>query len=169
MSKTNWKSFYQLIKSTKPSKSKLLIAVFLTLISTAISLMIPLFIKNFIDTFNASRLDKMTVFLLLLFLIVQAVMSGISMYLLNKIGQEVVARLRKRLLKKYLALPVAYYDHNKSGEMVSRLVYDTGAIRAIVTYDAANFVNGILLIVGSFIILLMLDWKLTIFTVISLP
>lgn len=169
MSKTNWKSFYQLIKRTKPSKSKLSIAIFLTLTSTAISLMIPLFIKNFIDTFNASQLDKTTVFLLLLFLIVQAVISGISMYMLNKIGQEVVSRLRKRLLEKYLVLPVAYYDHNKSGEMVSRLVYDTGAIRALVTYDATNFVNGILLIVGSFIILLVLDWKLTIFTVISLP
>lgn len=167
--KSGWKSFYELIKSTKPSKLYLSIAIVLSLTSTGISLIIPLFIKDFIDNFDISQLNVTYVVFLLLFLIGQAIAFGVSMYMLNKLGQKVVANLRKRLLQKYLSLPIPYYDDNKSGEMVSRLVYDTGAIRAVMTYHASNFVQGILLIFGSVTIMLILDWKLTMFTIISLP
>src|SRR5690625_1904363 len=136
MKNAGWRSFYQLIKSTKPSKVYLSVAILLTLSSTGISLITPLFIKDFIDTFSLSQVNPMIVLLLLFLIIGQAVMFGLSMYMLNKMGQKIVANLRKRLLDKYLSLPVPFYDDNKSGELVSRLLYDTSAIRAVITYSA---------------------------------
>src|SRR5690625_973152 len=165
----NWRKFIDLVKQTKPSLWMIAIAVTMSLITTAVGLLIPLFTRNLVDHFSMASLKTSTVLLLVIAFILQAIAGGLSIYLLNYVGQNVVSQLRKRLWKKFLLLPVPFYDKNRSGEMSSRMTNDTAIIRGLITDHLTSFFTGIISIIGSVIILLILDWKMTLIMLISAP
>jgi len=164
-----WRDFIDLVKQTKPSKWMITIAVVMSLMTTAVGLMIPLFTRNLVDHFSMESLKMSTIILLVAAFIMQAVAGGLSIYLLNHVGQKVVARLRNRLWKKFLKLPIPFYDKNQSGEMISRMTNDTAVIRGLITDHLTSFFTGIISIIGSVAILLVLDWKMTIIMLIAAP
>src|SRR5699024_2246730 len=128
-----WRDFLHLIKETKPSKWMMAIALLLSVATTVVGLIIPLVTKNLVDHFSVEMIETSTVMLLLAAFIVQAVSSGVSIYLLNHVGQRVVASLRERLWKKFLQLPIPFYDRNRTGEMISRMTNDTAIVKNLIT------------------------------------
>lgn len=164
------RQFIRLVQQTKPSKLMIGIALALSLGTTGVGLLVPLFTKNLINDFSISSLSTERITLLVLAIIVQALASGFSIYLLNRIGQSVVAGIRDQLWKKLLVLPVSYFDEHPSGETVSRMTNDTTVVKGLISEHLSNFVTGIISIVGSMIVLFVLDWKMTLlmFTVIPL-
>ncbi|MGZ9583990.1 ABC transporter ATP-binding protein [Paenibacillus marinisediminis] len=165
----NWRQFARLIKDTKPSKLMLFTAVLLSVSSTVVSLFIPMFTKELVDGFTVSALEPLQIVALALAFVVQAIASGVSIYLLSLIGQRVVANLRDRLWKKLLVLPISFYDENKTGETVSRITNDTGIVKSFITEHLTSFFNGVISVVGSFIVLLYLDWQMTLIMLIVIP
>lgn len=166
---TNWKTFIQLIKDTKPPKLMIAIAMFMSVMATGAGLIIPLFTKNLVDNFSMASLKPSTIVILIIAFIAQAIAGGLSIYLLNYIGQHVVARLRSRLWDKFLKLPVPYYDGTRTGEMVSRMTNDTAILKGLITDHLTSFFTGIISIIGSITILLFLDWKMTIIMLVAAP
>ncbi|GEB32921.1 MULTISPECIES: ABC transporter ATP-binding protein [Brevibacillus] len=165
----NWRPFYQLIKATKPSKMKLGIALFMSIATTVVSLVIPMFTKDLVDSFTLSTISQGQIALLMIAFVAQAIASGLSIYLLNHVGQSIVAALRERLWKKLLVLPVAYYDNHRTGETISRMTNDTGVVRGLISEHLANFFTGIIAIIGSVATLLYLDWQMTLTMLIAVP
>ncbi|MGE8203489.1 ABC transporter ATP-binding protein [Heyndrickxia sp. NPDC080065] len=164
-----WKQFIQLVQQTKPSKLLLCIALILSVGTTIVGLCVPLFTKNLINDFSLSSLGTGKIILLVSAMIIQALASGISIYVLNHIGQSVVAGIRDRLWKKLLVLPVSYYDEHQTGETVSRLTNDTSVVKGLITEHLSSFLTGIISIIGSIIVLLILDWKMTLLMFIAIP
>lgn len=111
----DWRPFFQLIMQTKPSKLKIGVALFMSVATTLVSLVIPLFTKDLVDSFTLSSISRGQIVLLMVAFIAQAIASGLSIYLLNHVGQSIVAALRDRLWKKLLVLPVSYYDNHRTG------------------------------------------------------
>lgn len=111
-----WRQFIRLVQQTKPSKLMIVIALALSLGTTGVALLVPLFTKNLINDFSVSSLNAERITLLVSAIIVQALASGFSIYLLNRIGQSVVAGIRDQLWKKLLVLPVSYFDDHPSGK-----------------------------------------------------
>ncbi len=169
ISKKNFKKFIQLVKSTNPPKLLIVIALILTLSTTAVSLMVPLFTKNLVNNFTIDDLNKTTIALLVGAIILQALSGGFSIYILNRIGQSVVAGMRDRLWKKLLVLPVNYFDENPSGETVSRMTNDTTVVKTLISEHLANFLSGIISIIGAMIVLFILDWRMTTAMFIAIP
>lgn len=167
--KKDWKKFFDLLKQTKPSKWRLGVALLLSVMSTFGGLVIPLFTKDLVNSFTANSINYTTIIILAAAFVGQAVASGFSIYLLNYVGQGVVAQLRKRLWLKYLRLPIAYFDQTQTGKMISRMTNDTGIIKGLITDHVTNFFTGIISIIGSVVILLYLDWKMTLIMLISAP
>lgn len=165
----DWHRFITLIRETKPSKWMLSAALFLSVASTIGGLVIPLFTKNLVDSFSMASFDRTTIAILVAAFIAQAIAGGFSIYFLNHIGQSIVAGLRKRLWKKFLVLPVSYFDNHRSGEMISRMTNDTGVVKGLITDHLANFFTGIISIIGSIAILLYLDWKMTLIMLTAAP
>ncbi|WP_268624748.1 ABC transporter ATP-binding protein [Paenibacillus alvei] len=165
----NWRQFLRVINETKPSKLMLFIALLMSIGSTAVSLVIPMFTKGMVDNFSMSKLDTMQIVALAAAFIIQTVASGLSIYMLNLIGQRVVAGLRDRLWRKLLILPVSYYDENKTGETVSRITNDTGIVKGFITEHLSSFFTGIVSVIGSFIVLLYLDWQMTVIMLVVIP
>jgi len=164
-----WRQFIRLVQHTKPSKLLLGIALLLSVGTTLVGLLVPLFTKNLINDFSLSSLSTGRIILLVSAILIQAVASGISIYLLNNIGQSVVAGIRDRLWKKLLVLPIPFYDENQTGETVSRMTNDTVVVKGLITDHLANFLSGTISIIGSIIVLLLLDWKMALLMFIALP
>lgn len=168
-SQKGWRQFIQLVQHTKPSKLLIGIALLLSVSTTLVGLLVPLFTKNLINDFSLSSISTGRILLLVTAILIQAVASGISIYLLNHIGQSVVAGIRDRLWKKLLVLPIPFYDENQTGETVSRMTNDTAVVKGLITDHLANFLSGTISIIGSIVVLLLLDWKMALLMFIALP
>ncbi|MGG3467455.1 ABC transporter ATP-binding protein [Neobacillus pocheonensis] len=164
-----WHQFIGLVQQTKPSKLFISIALLLSVSTTLVGLLVPLFTKNLINDFSISALSTGKILLLVAALSIQAIASGVSIYLLSKIGQSVVAGIRDRLWKKLLVLPVGFYDEHQSGDTVSRMTNDTAVVKGLITEHLSGFITGIISIIGSLVVLLILDWKMTLLMFIAIP
>ncbi|AWG44820.1 multidrug ABC transporter permease (plasmid) [Priestia filamentosa] len=165
----DWRPFIDLIRQTNPSKPMLMGAILMSIATTIVGLFIPLFTKSLVDSFSLTSLNPGTIVVLVIAFIAQTISGGISIYLLNHVGQTVVANLRDRLWKKFLVLPIPYYDHHRTGEMLSRMTNDTGVVKGLITNHLTGFFTGIISIIGSITVLLIIDWKMTLIMLIAVP
>lgn len=165
----DWRSFINLLRQTKPPKLLLSIAILMSVATTCAGLIVPLFTKNLVDSFSLNTINQSQIITLGIAFLVQAIAGGLSIYLLNYTGQNVVASLRDRLWKKLLVLPVSYYDNSLTGETISRMTNDTGVVKGLITENLTNFFNGMISIIGSIVILLYLDWKMTLAMLLAVP
>ncbi|MEC0226602.1 ABC transporter ATP-binding protein [Paenibacillus alba] len=159
--KSNWRGFIRLLLQTNPPKLVLGIALGLSVISTLVGLVIPLFTKNVVDSFSIDSLNWLQISGMAIAFVASAVASGVSVYLLNLAGQRVVAGIRDRLWKKLLVLPVSYYDNHQTGDTISRMTNDTAVIKGLIAEHMSGFITGIIAIIGSIVVLLYMDWKMT--------
>lgn len=169
VSKPNASSFFRLMKETKPPLTLIIVSILLSVISTLVGLIIPMFTKNLVDGFSLASISRMQVVGLVAAFIGQTLAAGISIFLLNYIGQKVVAIIRDKLWKKLLALPVAYFDNNRTGESVSRMTNDTGVIKTFISEHVASFFSGIISVIGSVVVLIYLNWKMTLVMFLVIP
>jgi ATP-binding cassette subfamily B protein AbcA/BmrA len=167
--KGNWKQFFKLIRETRPSKLILGFAISFSVISTLVGLVIPMFTKNLVNSFSLSSISTGQIVLMAVTFILQAIMSGVSIYMMNYVGQKVVASLRERLWSKFLVLPIPYYDNHLTGETVSRMTNDTGVVKGLITEHLTSFFTGLISIIGAISILLYLDWQMTLVMLIAIP
>jgi ATP-binding cassette, subfamily B, bacterial AbcA/BmrA len=163
------KPFFSLMLSTKLPKLALTFGLITSIITTLFGLAIPLLTRNLVDGFSVSSISVPLMFLIGGVFILQAVIDGVSTYLLAAVGQKIVARLRERMWLKLLRLPVTYFDKTQSGESVSRVVNDTGIVRDLISQHFPRFITGIISIIGALIILLIMDWKMTLLMLVSVP
>ncbi|MFA9455383.1 ABC transporter ATP-binding protein [Halalkalibacter sp. AB-rgal2] len=163
------KPFFSLIFSTSIPKLALTLGLVGSFITTLVGLSIPLLTREMVDGFSAESLNLTLIGIIALVFIIQAVIDGFSTYLLAYVGQKIVASLRQRMWFKLLRLPVRYYDKKTSGETVSRVVNDTGIVKDLISQHFPQFVTGIITIIGAVIILFIMDWKMTLLMLISVP
>ncbi|MEQ2528738.1 ABC transporter ATP-binding protein [Bacillaceae bacterium CLA-AA-H227] len=163
------KAFWNLLKSSNPSKWIFTLAICLGLLETASSLVLPLFTRSLVDQLADSALEVGLIILLGLAFIVQTISSGFSYYFMTYLGESVVATIRKRLWDHIIHLPIPYFDEHESGETMSRVSQDTNTVKTLITQHLITFVTGIISIIGAVTILLIIDWKMTLIMIISVP
>lgn len=166
---TGLKPFFKLILSTNIPKAALIIGLIASVLTTLAGLVVPLLTKSLVDGFSTASLSKGLIALIVVAFIVQAVINGISTYLLTAVGQKIVARLREQMWLKLIFLPVSYYDETSSGETVSRVVNDTNIVKDLISEHFPQFVTGVISIIGAVTILLVMDWKMTLIMMLAVP
>lgn len=100
-------------------------ALSLSIVTTLVSLLIPLLTKQLVDGFSMSSLSGMQIGIIAAVFIVQAALSAYATYALNYSGQKIISGLRDLLWQKLIKLPVSYFDKNATGETISRVTNDT--------------------------------------------
>ena len=168
MEEKNNFSIKKMWKITNPSKIHFISGLVLSIVSSAISLIIPLLIKDIMDELSKgisfSLISQISILLIL-----EIIFSAFSLYLLSKVGEEIVKNLRDKLWDKLLKLPVKYYNDNKSGEMVSRITSDTTAIVNIISSEIVDLITSCITLVLSLIILFTLDIPMTLVLILVVP
>lgn len=168
-SSLGWKSFLRMVTSHRPAMWIVIVSLILGLGETVLSLLIPLLTMNLVDQLSNSSLQGSTIAFLVTVFVSQALFSGFSFYGMSYVGQYIVAGLRKQLWQRVLRLPVPFFDRFTSGETMSRVTHDTNVIKDFITMQVIPFISGITSIIGALILLLVIDWKMTVLMLLSVP
>lgn len=167
--RTQLARFVKYLHKVKLDKTRLVTAIGLGVGSTIAALIVPLVAKKFIDGFSLSKSTPRELLLIGGVFLVQAAAGGMSVYLLNRVGQEVIAKLRDDFWKRLLSLPVAYFDENSTGETISRMTNDISILKDFIASNLCGFFSATISILGSIAVLFYLDWKMTLTSMIVLP
>ncbi|WP_048000536.1 ABC transporter ATP-binding protein [Lactiplantibacillus herbarum] len=166
--KFDLKSFLKLIRQTSPRYWQLWVGLALGLLATGAQLMVPKFAQTLINGFSHGINQTLLIGVIGLFL-VSALISALSGSLLGIFGENVVANLRNTLWHKLVRLPVSYFDNVKTGEMTSRLVNDSTQIKDLLANAFPQVVTSIMQLVGAIVIMVLMDWKMTLIMVLAVP
>lgn len=167
--KGSLKEFVDLLKQLEWPKGVTVAALVLALFSTLASLAVPLVTKQLVDSLTSDVFNWQTAAFLFAVFVLQALLGGISYYMLAFIGETIVADLRTRLWGKVLRLPIPYYDETETGETMSRITQDTTILKQLVADHLVSLITGVISIIGAIAILLYLDWKMTLIMLVSIP
>src|ERR1035438_191440 len=148
----------------RPRRGKIAFGFLLMLIGRLCSLVLPgapkYLIDNVINQHQISLL-KWIVGAVFAATIIQGITSFSLTQLLSKEGQRLIAELRRKVQEHIGRLPVAYYDANKSGALVSRIMSDVEGVRNLIGTGLVEFFGGILTALLSLAILIRISAQLT--------
>jgi ABC-type multidrug transport system fused ATPase/permease subunit len=155
-----------------PYKSRV-VAMFLALvIGTAASLAPAPLAKTAIDSGilkgDETTLDIVVVAFLASALIVWAGTS-VQTYLVGWVGQRALADLRLQIFRHLQEMPVGFYERRPAGVLISRMTNDVEALDSLVTDTVVTLFQASLTLVGSIVILLVLDVQLALITFLIFP
>lgn len=167
--KAGWREFMNMMRGAVPSGWMFLFAALLALVEAAGGLIVPIFTRDLIDQFTISGINAGVVLWLTAAFIIQAAAGGFSYYMMTYIGETFVKNIRKRLWNHMLKLRVPFFDKHESGELISRVTQDTNTVKMLITNHLVSSVSGILSIVGSLVILFIIDWKMTLIMLSAVP
>jgi ATP-binding cassette subfamily B protein len=101
--------------------------------------------------------------------VIYAVASYLQTYLVGWVGQRALRDLRLKLFEHLQSLSIGFYSRNRAGVIISRLTNDVEALDQLVEDGMATLFQSGLTLLGVVGILLVLDWKLALFTFLALP
>ncbi|HEV7133771.1 MAG TPA: ABC transporter ATP-binding protein [Gaiellaceae bacterium] len=96
-------------------------------------------------------------------------MTYVETYLTGWVGERILADLRIRLFSHLQRLSLGFYERNRAGVIISRLTNDVEAIDQLVTDGVTTLMQSSLTLIGTAIILFVLDWRLALATCAVLP
>jgi ABC-type multidrug transport system fused ATPase/permease subunit len=156
-----------------PRKGLLLIGLLLMAINRVAGLVLPYISKPLLDkvlspTGNATLLPRYIAYVFSAMLL-QAITSFSLTQLLSKAGQRLIADMRREVQKHVGLLSVAYYDQNRTGTLVSRIMSDVEGVRNLVGTGLVEFVGGLVTAALAFVYLLhrSVAVTLTVFSVVG--
>ncbi len=132
----------------------------MSLVTIGASLIVPQLTKSLVNSSGLSHINTGMIVILVLAFAAQLGFGTIGGFLLRYVGETAVKTLREKLWAHLLRLPVGYFDDHKSGESSSRVVNDTSVIKDLVTSQFPSFITGAIQLVGSMVILVLMDWKM---------
>jgi ABC-type multidrug transport system fused ATPase/permease subunit len=148
-----------------PRRKIVAVGLILILIRSASGLIAPYASKILIDDIipnNDLTNLKWLLIIVALAIFVQALSSFSLTRLLSVEAQHLISVLRAKVQKKLLKLPVSFFDNNKSGALVSRVMTDVEGVRNLVGTGLVQLIGGSLTAIASLIILIKINWLMTI-------
>ncbi|MBK9192733.1 MAG: ABC transporter ATP-binding protein [Crocinitomicaceae bacterium] len=154
-----------------PRRRILFVGLILIVISRAAGLVLPYSTKMLLDDIIPNdnyALLKIFLAAVLVALTVQAITSFWLTKLLSVEAQHLISQLRVQVQKKVLTLPVSYFDNNKSGALVSRIMTDVEGVRNLVGTGFVQLIGGSLTAIVALIWLIKINWIMTLSTLIPI-
>jgi ATP-binding cassette subfamily B protein len=147
----------------QPEKNILFVALGAVVINAALNLFAPLLIAHVINVFvpakNYRGLLIYAGYILIMYLFA-LITSYMQTWLMGGVGQRVLFRLRGSVFTKLQELPVAFFNQNKAGDLISRINNDTDKINQFFSQSLVQFIGSVFLMAGAAIFLLSLNLKL---------
>jgi ABC-type multidrug transport system fused ATPase/permease subunit len=161
-----------LVRLTRPYKTRTVLSVIAMLLATATALAPPFLGKYALDyAIGENDLTKLW-WIVGAFLVAGLLNWGTSYaqtYLTGWVGERILADLRNRLFDHLQRLSLGFYERNRAGVIISRLTNDVEAIDQLVTDGVTSLVQNTLTLLGTAILLFILDWRLALATLGVIP
>jgi ATP-binding cassette, subfamily B, multidrug efflux pump len=154
-------------------RSRLMVVFSFIFVSAVLALLAPYLIGKAIDAIHLQKIDfdflTVMIFILMAAYILDAVMNLLQGWLMAGVSQRIVKGLRDSLFKKLQKLPIAFFDSRTHGELMSRLANDVDNVSNSISQSITQLMSGVIVIVGSLVMMLVLSPILTIASLITVP
>jgi ATP-binding cassette subfamily B multidrug efflux pump len=161
-----------LLELLRPMRVRVAGALTATLLATAAVLVPPYLagevVNDVVATGSSSRLVGISI-LLAISLTVGAVASGLESLLIGEVGQRALMDLRTRIVAKLHELPMSYYDRVSAGNTISRVTNDVESLNSLVAGGLNQLISAVLVVVGTAVVMVALDWRLTLISLFVFP
>ena len=161
-----------LARLTAPYRTRTILSIFSLLAATATALAPPFLSKYAIDDgIRRHALGTLWVIVgaFLLAGLANWGMSYVQTYLTGWVGERILADLRIKLFGHLQRLSLGFFERNRAGVIISRLTNDVEALDQLVTDGVTTLVQSTLTLVGTAILLFVLDWRLALATLAVIP
>lgn len=156
-------AFKKMLQFMKEEKRNLFIAFFVMLFNAGITMVTPYLIgytiDNYIQTKQYHGLMIMSAILLGLY-IIWAGTEYLQTKLMGSIGQRMLYSLRNAVFNKLQSLPIAFFNQNKAGDLISRINNDTDKVNQFFSQSLMQFVDSLFTMLGAAVFLLSIHFEL---------
>src|SRR5690554_186127 len=161
--KSTYAGLKKLLKLIAHERKNLIIAFFTILTDSSLNLLAPFIIGYTIDKHVVTKdFHGVLVFsgILLAMYIATLFTKYLQTTLMGSIGQRLLYTLRNAIFNKLQLLPVAFFNQNKAGDLISRVNNDTDKLNQFFSQSLMQFISSIAMMTGASIFLLSINFKL---------
>lgn len=136
------------------------------------NLNLPVFIKEAIERINLldpMQLLKIMVILIPILLFLKGLFDFSKTYLMQDVSHRVVRDIRDKLYEKLQSLSLDYYSRQRTGELVSRITNDVGAIQSSISANITDLIYQSLQVIMFLVIVFFIYWRLALVSLVLLP
>jgi ATP-binding cassette subfamily B protein len=153
-------------------RGHLIAALLALIVAAAAMLSVPVAVRRVIDHgFSGSDAAIVNQYFAVMLAVVGvlAVASGVRFYLVTWLGERVVADLRDKVFAHLLELSPAFYERERTGEVVSRLTADTTQIKSAFSTSASIVLRNLVMLIGAIVMMMVTSLKLSGLVLIAIP
>ena len=185
-----WPTTKRLIAYLRPWRVGVIVSILLAVISVILSILAPKILgeattiiydgmlKGYAEMkagahlstlpINFTRIWQIGITVILLYLF-SGLFSFLQLQIMTRVSQRVVYNLRQDFEEKMRRVPIKYYDTHNNGDIMSRMVNDMDNIAGTLQQSLIQIITSLLTLVGVFILMLTMSWKLTIIALVTIP
>ncbi|NQX97855.1 MAG: ABC transporter ATP-binding protein [Flavobacteriales bacterium] len=149
-----------------PRKGIVMVGLVLIVISRLASLVLPLKSKELLDDIIPNK-DMDGLISLVIMVSIAILISALTSFALTRLlsveAQLLISKLRAKVQKQILSLPISYFDNNKSGALVSRIMTDVEGVRNLIGTGLVQLFGGTITAIISLVLLINISPKMTLF------
>lgn len=185
-----WPTTKRLIAYLRPWRVGVIVSIFLAIVSVILSILAPKILgeattiiydgmlKGYAEMkagahlstlpINFNRIWQIGITVILLYLF-SGLFSFLQLQIMTRVSQRVVYNLRQDFEEKMRRVPIKYYDTHNNGDIMSRMVNDMDNIAGTLQQSLIQIITSVLTVIGVFILMLTISWKLTIIALVTIP
>ena len=160
-----------LIPFLRPYRLMLTAALAALVITATLSLVLPLAVRRVIDGFTAEQAAQMDAYFAAAVAVAAllAVFTGLRFYLVTRLGERVVADIRRAVYDRVIGMSPVFFERVMTGEVLSRLTTDTTLILSVISSSVSVAARNVLILIGGLIFMLFTSAKLTALVLLVVP
>ncbi|CAG7587287.1 Fatty acid ABC transporter ATP-binding/permease protein [Peptoniphilus tyrrelliae] len=172
------KIIYRIISYLKDYKFLLFLSIFLTIGSSIFEIISPKLMGNITTRIFENLKDKTSIdfeYVVRICLIMGLVYLGQGAFeffrgrILVDVTQDLIARFRREISEKVKYIPTAYFDKNKTGDLLSRMTNDVETLGKNLQQTISSILSSLVLIVGILFVMIKISPTLTLVFLFTLP
>ena len=156
-------AYKRLVPLMAEEKKPVIIALISILVTSATTLVVPIIVAHIIDTYMVTKnFHGVLLFsgMLAVIFLAGLVSNYLQIKTMGGVGRRLLFNLRNKIFDKLQELPVAFFNQNKAGDLISRINNDTDKLNQFFAQALMQFISNIILIIGTGIFLLAINLKL---------
>jgi len=154
----------------KPYRFNMIGAGFALAFTAMVSLSLPIAAGQIVDAFGLASGEISQQFgAMLAIAVLLALGTALRYYLVTRLGERVVADIRKAVFKRMIGMSPAFYERIMTGEVLSRITTDTTLILSVIGSSVSIALRNVLIFVGGVILMLLTSVKMSVMVLWPIP
>ncbi len=155
----------------RPYRGMVALAAIALVLTASVTLILPMAMRRVIDSFGADQARLLDQYFgaALGIALLMAAGSGVRYYFVTRLGERVVADIRRALFDRVMGMSPAYFEKVMTGEVLSRITTDTTLILSVIGSSVSIALRNTLTLVGGLVLLMLTSYKLALMVLLVVP